>query len=79
MGKVEAVGENQEGSFSAIFGKEQASKIFEEEQTLKISREEKASKFFGEEHNFENLQREADIENGNFSPTGIALSLRPAQ
>ena len=41
LGKVEVVGENQEGSFSAIFGKE---------PTLKISREEQASKIFGEEH-----------------------------
>lgn len=58
LGKVEAVGENQEGSFSAIFGKEQTSKIFEEEHaskifgeehTLKISREKQASKIFGEE------------------------------
>jgi len=40
LGKVEAVGENQEGSFSAIFG---------EEQTLKVSREEHSSKTFGEE------------------------------
>ena len=59
LGKVEAVGENQEGSFSAIFGKEHASKIFEEEHaskifgeehTLKISREKQASKIFGEEN-----------------------------
>ena len=59
LGKVEAVGENQEGSFSAIFGKEQTSKVFEEEHaskifgeehTLKISREKQASKIFGEEN-----------------------------
>ena len=50
MGKVEAVGENQEGSFSAIFGKEQTLKIFEEEHASKIFEEEHASKIFGEEH-----------------------------
>ena len=59
LGEVEAVGENQEGSFSAIFGKEQTLKIFEEEhaskifgdeQTLKIFEEEQASKIFGEEN-----------------------------
>ena len=50
LGKVVAVGENQEGSFSAIFGKEQTLKIFEEEQASKIFEEEHASKIFGEEH-----------------------------
>ena len=50
LGKVEAVGENQEGSFSAIFGKEQTLKIFEEEHASKIFEEEHASKIFGEEH-----------------------------
>ena len=49
LGEVEAVGENQEGSFSAIFGKEQTLKIFEEEQASKIFGEENTSKIFGEE------------------------------
>ena len=71
LGKVEAVGESQEGSFSAIFGKE---------QTLKISREEQASKIIGEEHNSKIFSEEQTL-NMEISHQQVdsALSLRSAQ